>query len=192
MIETQIEIEAPPAAVRSVVSTSNGSRPGVHRQRLCRHLNKKQFLDFERWPEWSHGIYRSVAPAAPGKSPQELSRGERVNCQIGLSFSADVDVRARASYAREEAPRLMSRQENSPALFQWTSIQPYNILNGTHSFRFDEDPSRPGMTIFKHYEVNSGYLAFLASPWVLGGTIASKFSEFNRDLKDRVEALQKR
>ena len=77
-------------------------------------------------------------------------------------------------------------------MFRWTSLPTAKLLTGVHSFHFDaHDTAQPGVTRFRQTETHAGYLAFLASPWLLGRLMASLFAEFNEALRKRVESLQK-
>lgn len=64
---------------------------------------------------------------------------------------------------------------------------PVFTVSGRHSFRME--PVNDGAsTLFTQAEDLSGFLSFLASPYLLGRMMKSDFDGFLKDLKVRAEA----
>ncbi|XDG04368.1 hypothetical protein ABKA04_003983 [Annulohypoxylon sp. FPYF3050] len=77
-ISTEIEIQAPPATVRSV------------------------FLDFPRWPQWHKGW--TVEPVDPSKAPLQLEAGDRLRVNMhGMAFHPTVKENSADSFQWEGA-----------------------------------------------------------------------------------------
>ncbi|KAF3407906.1 hypothetical protein DPV78_001116 [Talaromyces pinophilus] len=67
MIETQIEIAAPPSKVREIL------------------------LDFSKYPQWHTALIKLLEPEDSSKSLSSLKPGDKVKCNIdGMKFVADI------------------------------------------------------------------------------------------------------
>ncbi|PYI07146.1 hypothetical protein BO78DRAFT_313869 [Aspergillus sclerotiicarbonarius CBS 121057] len=132
---------------------------------------RKALLDFSKYPEWHTSFIKLLQPEDESKSLRSLQPGDKVKCDIdGMKFTAEI-------------------KENSDSLFQWQGPPVFGLIAGLHSFHM-EPANNGSSTIFKQTEEFSGPISFLMSPSLLGRKMLGQFGEFNKDLKDRAEALK--
>ncbi|KAI1347301.1 hypothetical protein F5Y01DRAFT_318846 [Xylaria sp. FL0043] len=123
--------------------------------------------DFAHFHKWSEGPVKAVQPLAPGG---RLDVGDKLK----VSFGGGISVMAEIT-------------ENSPTEFRWRGGLP-GLMNGEHSFRFEESKITPGSTTFVNSEAFTGILSKLS-----GGSkksSSSGFEKFNESLKQRAESLK--
>jgi hypothetical protein len=86
MISSEVEIAAPPAKVREVVSALPPRRVWIPPH------PREQLLDFAKIPEWHSGMVKSITPLAESGDGQ--SPGNQLHCVMeGFTFDSTITVR---------------------------------------------------------------------------------------------------
>ncbi|KAI1273906.1 hypothetical protein F5Y07DRAFT_401872 [Xylaria sp. FL0933] len=128
---------------------------------------RQVLTDFAHSHEWSQGPVKAVQPLAPGG---RLDVGDKLKVTFGGGISVTAEI-----------------TENSPTEFMWQGGLP-GLVNGEHSFRFEESKITPSSTTFVNSEVFTGILSKLSE----GSKNSSSpgFEKFNESLKQESRVLK--
>jgi hypothetical protein len=99
MLETQIEIAAPPSKVREIVRSyqlhSYPPRTGTPLTPTSFMFHNKKLLDFSKYPEWhTSSFIKLLEPEDSScQSLHSLQPGNKIKCDIdGMKFTAEIKV----------------------------------------------------------------------------------------------------
>ncbi|KAF2866408.1 hypothetical protein BDV95DRAFT_584667 [Massariosphaeria phaeospora] len=131
-------------------------------------------LDFPNYPEWHTNFIKSVSTIPPTKPAISLIEGDKI-CAGFTGMTIE--------------PLVTS---NTPTEFAWFGSLALDAFSGRHYFRFEESQITPASTTFVHGEDYTGWMTFMfGKGWPLHTSVRDMYMGFSRDLKARVEELQR-
>ncbi|CAD6563938.1 MAG: hypothetical protein ASARMPRED_002575 [Alectoria sarmentosa] len=130
-------------------------------------------LDFPNLHTYHTGLFKGIEPldSSSYPDPSALTPGKQLLCKIGPPFVATIT-------------------QNSPNCFEWKGPPNYGILNGVHTFTFEDSNATPGGTTLVQSEEFWGVLFWAMNPWLMGRLLRTAYEGFNEDLKKGVEGAK--
>lgn len=133
---------------------------------------ERQMLDFTRYAEWQSKFPESIK--LPGaKTGPELVEGDQLHTEFKQASTQPIVVC------------------NTSQEFRWSANAGYGAWAAIHYWNFTESKTIPGGTLLLHGDEYIGWgKVMFRQGWPLYQIGKSRFEEYNKELKARVEALK--